>query len=119
MSTDMPRPPQSAGNAALETAADRAALAAILEARGRGREARNTLQQALPLLEDVLGPEHLEVGMTLNSLAGMFLAAGHDREAAALYRRALPIFERTLGADHAKTLACRTNLDKATIGSRQ
>lgn len=117
MSNDLPPPPQTAGNAALEMAADRTALAAILEAHGHRREAREALEQALVLLEQVLGPRHLEVGVVLDSLAAMFLAAGHGHDAVGLYERALPIFERTLGAGHARTVACRENRNKAIVGS--
>src|SRR3954452_9871313 len=39
----------------LEAAADRAALAAILEARGRDRQARAVLLEVLATLESVLG----------------------------------------------------------------
>ena len=50
------------GSDELEAAADRAALAAILESRGRSREARETLLDVLSTLEAVLGPDHYEVG---------------------------------------------------------
>lgn len=112
-------PVASSPAAALEAAADRTALAAILDARGRQREARETLRHALPMLEEVLGAEHFEVGRALETLAGMFLRAGQHADAVALYRRAHAIFERTLGSEDARTAACRTNLDKALAGSDQ
>ena len=107
------------GHGALEAAADRIALAAILDARGRGREARDTLGQAVPVLESILGAEHYEVGVALDSLAAMYSGAGEHRNAAALYSRALRIFERTLGTGHPRTRACRANRDKAVAGSGQ
>jgi Tetratricopeptide repeat len=83
----------------LETAADRAALAAILDARGRHAEAETTLRQALSVLETVLGPDHYEVGMVLDDLAEITGRAGDPREAAALHARARRIKRRVLGGD--------------------
>jgi Tetratricopeptide repeat len=91
----------------LEAAADRAALAALLDARGRHREARETLRGVLSTLEEVLGPDHYEVGLTLNDLSGMHMAAGHFDDADAALARAAAIFERVLGASHPMTAACR------------
>jgi len=117
MPDEAPRQPRPPGNAALESAADRAAIAAILEARGRGREARETLGQAVPILEEVLGADHYEVGVALDSLATMHLGAGHNDDAGALFDRALAIFERTLGGGHPRTVACRVNRNKAAARS--
>lgn len=115
--TDDPDRPQPASNsAALEAAVDRAALAAILDARGRGREASETLGQVLPLLEEILGSDHYEVGVALEALAGMSLKAGRAAEASALYARASLIFERTLGSANPRTVACRTNQRTAITG---
>lgn len=109
--------PGGAGHAVLETAADRAALSAILEARGRRREARNALHQALTLTQNVLGADHYEVGLLLDRLAGLLIRDGQLGEGAALYGRALEIFERTLGSLDPRTMTCRANRDNAVSGS--
>jgi hypothetical protein len=83
----------------LETAADRAALAAILDARGRHAEAEATLRQAVSVLETVLGPDHYEVGIALEDLAAITGRAGDPRGAAALNERARRIKRRVLGED--------------------
>jgi Tetratricopeptide repeat len=101
------------GSAALEAAVDRAALAAILDQRGRPHEAEEALGQALPMIERALGAEHYGVGVALEALATMRVRAGSDSEAAALFSRAATIFERTLGVMHPRTVACRANHDKA------
>lgn len=103
----------SPGQSPLEAAADRAALAAILEAHGRHAEARATLGQALATFEQVLGSDHYLVGVTLERLAGAVATSGAHDEAAALYARALTIYERILGRSHPRTAACRANRDKA------
>lgn len=107
------RPARSPGQSPLEAATDRAAHAAIFEARGRHAEAREALGQALAMFTDVLGADHYEVGVTLERLAGVVAAVGAQDEAGALYARALPIYERTLGRFHPRTAACRANRDKA------
>jgi hypothetical protein len=96
-------------------AADRAALAAVLDARGRHREARETLRGVLLILEQVLGPDHYEVGQTLSDLGEMHLSAGRFGDAHTALSRATTIFERVLGASHPTTAACRDSRDKARL----
>jgi tetratricopeptide (TPR) repeat protein len=84
----------------LERAADRVALAAILDARGRHEEARVILQETLVVVEAVLGPDHYEVAVTIDALAEVTQRVGDREEAIALHRRALRIKQRLLGRDH-------------------
>jgi Tetratricopeptide repeat len=97
----------------LEAAADRAALAAILEARGRTREASETLHDVLSTLEAVLGPDHYEVGLTLSELGEMHMSAGCFSDADTELTRAAAIFERVLGTSHPAAAACRVRRDQA------
>jgi tetratricopeptide (TPR) repeat protein len=97
----------------LEAAADRAALAAILEARGRNREARETLRDVLATLEGVLGPDHYEVGLTLSELGEMHMSAGRFTDADAALTRAAAILERVLGTSHPMAAACRARRQQA------
>jgi serine/threonine-protein kinase len=101
------------GSDELETAADRAALAAILEARGRSREALETLLDVLSTLEARLGPEHYEVGLRFSQLGAMHMSAGRFSDAASALTRAAAIFERVLGASHPRTVACRARREQA------
>ena len=104
--------PEHSRQAALETAADRTALAAILDARGHHDDARTTLRHALAVLETALGSDHFEVGTALDQLAEMVARDG-GTDAVALYDRALSIFERTLGSQHPRTVRCRAARDIA------
>lgn len=97
----------------LELAADRAALAAIFEARGRNREAREALCDVLSTLETVLGPDHYEVGLTLSELGGMDMSAGRFAEAHSALTRATGILERVLGGSHPAAAACRARREDA------
>jgi hypothetical protein len=83
--------------ALLEAAADHIALAAILDAGGRHREAAETLRQALSVYERVLGVDHYEVAGVLQNLAGVAERAGEPEQAAALRARARRIRRRVLG----------------------
>lgn len=85
---------------ALEAAADRVAMAAILDASGRHREAAATLRHALSVYERVLGPNHYEVAGVLQNLAGVAERAGEPEQAAALRARALRIRRTVLGHTH-------------------
>ena len=98
---------------ALEAAADRAALAAILEAHGRHREARETQREVLSTLEMVLGPDHYEVGVALSDLGAMHMSARRFGDADAALTRAVAIFERVLGTSHPVTAACRDSREQA------
>ena len=83
--------------ALLEAAADRVALAAMLDASGRHREAAESLRHALLVYERVLGADHYGVAGVLQDLAGVTERAGDPEGAAALRARALRIRRRVLG----------------------
>jgi hypothetical protein len=89
--------------ALLEAAADRIAVAAILDAGGRHQEAAATLRQALSVYERVLGPDHYEVAGVLESLAGVAERAGESEAAAALRARARHIRRTVLGHTHQRS----------------
>ena len=86
--------------AQLEGAADRVALAAILDASGRYEEAATALGDALAVYERVLGPQHYEVAGVLLDLAGVAEHAGDIERAAALRARAQQIRRRVVGHTH-------------------
>jgi len=86
----------------LEAAADRGALAAILEARGRDREAWEVLVEVLATLERVLGPDHYDVAGILDRLASIAERRGDRAAGAELLTRLLTIRRRVLGAEHAE-----------------
>jgi hypothetical protein len=87
----------SSSQALLEAAADRVAMAAILDASGRHREAAETLRRALLVYERVLGADHYEVAGVLEDLAGAAKRAGEPEQAAAATARALHIRRAVLG----------------------
>ena len=86
--------------AQLEGAADRVALAAILDASGRYEEAAAALGDALAVYERVLGPQHYEVAGVLLELAGVAEHAGEVERAEALRARARQIRRRVVGHTH-------------------
>jgi Tfp pilus assembly protein PilF len=90
----------SSSQALLEAAADRVAMAAILDASGRHREATQTLRRALSVYERVLGPDHYEVAGVLEKLASTAERAGEREQAAAAGARALRIRRAVLGHTH-------------------
>jgi tetratricopeptide (TPR) repeat protein len=93
----------SSSQALLEAAADRVALAAILDASGRHREAAETLRHALSVYERVLGADHYEVAGVLEDLAGAAERAGEPEQAAAACARALRIRRAVLGHTHRRS----------------
>ena len=64
-------------------------------------------RRVLALKEKLLGPDHVEVALTLSNLAALCHAQGRTTEAAALYQRALAIGEPALGPHHPGVLAWR------------
>ena len=105
----------------LEVAADRGALAAILEARGRHREAQQALRHVLSILEIVLGPDHYEAAATLDRLAANVQITGDYAQAASLHERSLAIKRRILGPGHADVAETSARLAacRAEIASRR
>ena len=93
----------SSSQALLEAAADRVAMAAILDASGRHREAAETLRGALSVYERVLGADHYEVAGVLENLAGAAERAGEREQAAAAGARALRIRRAVLGHTHRRS----------------
>jgi hypothetical protein len=85
----------------LEAAADRGALAAILQARGRDREAWAVLIEVLGTLERILGPQHYDLVGVLDRLASIADRCGDPAQAAEVLTRALTIRRHVLGAEHA------------------
>ena len=96
----------------LAVAADRSALAAILDAQGRHGEAMVPLQEALHMFEAELGRDHYEVAALLITIAGVAARAGDARRAEQAYARALGIQRRVLGAGHADVHETLSHLDE-------
>jgi len=90
------------------TAADRAALAPILDALGRHDEAEALLRQALVTFERE--QDDYEMAMTVGNLAAMLQRRGELEAAAIMHRRALDTKERTLGHDHPELATTLSNL---------
>ena len=100
----------SEGPDQLAVAADRSALAAILDAQGRHREAMAPLRAAIDILEAELGRDHYEVAVLLSTFAAVAVRAGDAQQAEESYSRALWIQRRVLGDGHADVRETRLYL---------
>ena len=69
-----------------------------------------TLNKAVDIIGELLGPDHRDSFTSRNNLAGAYRAAGRLTEAITLYEQVLPDIIRVLGEDHPDTLASRNNL---------
>jgi tetratricopeptide (TPR) repeat protein len=81
-------------------AADVAALAALVEGRGRLDEAAALYERALAVFRRKLGEASTEVALNLSSLATLRQQQGRAAEAGQLFARALPLQERLYGRGH-------------------
>jgi hypothetical protein len=97
----------------LEAAADRVALAAVLEARGHDRDAWAVLVDVLAILDRVLGPEHYDVVGVLDRLAVLAERRGDRADAVDLLTRSLTIRRKLLGAEHAEVQRTAAALARA------
>ncbi len=68
--------------------------------QGRYDEAAATGERLLAVMEEALGPEHLELAPMLNNLATLYSLQGLYERAGPLYARALAIREAALPPDH-------------------
>ena len=83
--------------ASAETAADADKLnveVVRLYQAGKYAEAIPVAQRVLSIREKAMGPEHPEVGTSLNDLAELYRAQGRYDDAEPLYKRSLAIRER-------------------------
>ena len=99
---------QALGHDHPTTAADRAALAPILDGLGRHDEAEALLRAALATFERE--QDEYEVAMTLGNLAAILQWRGDFQAAELMHRRALEIKERTLGPEHPELATTLSNL---------
>ena len=56
--------------------------------------------RAIAIREKVLGPNHPELGLSLNNLAEVYRLLARYSEAEPLYKRAIDIAEKALGPQH-------------------
>ena len=68
--------------------------------QGRYDRAVVVAKQALEVAERNVGPNHLDVAISLNNLAGLYDTQGQYAQAEPLYKRALAIREKALGSEH-------------------
>lgn len=98
--------------AGIRWAADLAALAAIVHARGRFTEAAGLYRRALASHRLRLGRRHFEVLFNLSQMAALEQARGRYPQSLRLYRESLPALRRLLGPGHPIVAQVAANLDK-------
>ena len=86
-------------------------------ARGNPHQAEELYRRALDIKNQLLGPTHPDVAVSLHNVAMLAVGQGDDDRARELFERAVAILEASLGAEHPKTVASRTQL--AALPPRQ
>ena len=83
---------------------------------GMGRpQTALTLEDAVDMLTDALGPDHPDTLTARSNLAGAHQEAGHVSTAIAMHQALLTDRTRVLGPDHPHTLIARQNLATAHL----
>ena len=77
--------------------------------QGDYAEAEALFKSSLAILEQIHGPEHLEVTTSLNNLAELYHAQGKYAKAELFFKRSLAIKEKALGPDHPSVAATLEN----------
>jgi len=85
-------------------------LAELYRSLGDYAKAEPLCQRSLAIKEKTLGPEHLDVALTLNNLAGLYQTLGDYAKAEATYKRSLAIREKVLGPEHLYVAPTLNNL---------
>ncbi len=98
-------------------AADVAALAAVLEGRGKLAEATACYRRALRIFRRLFGPRCYEVGVNLAGLAGIHHARGRYDQAIDLYRQSYAMHCRLLGDGHFDVAVTLNNLASSLASS--
>jgi|GEM_PF-1579532 len=104
------------GNPVLDAGLHRL-VAYLFSIEYRCRDAEAEIRQALARFEQVYGPDHPRIGMTLSEVANLSCTVTPETVDAA--RRSLAILERAYGADHPNVGGARVNLAVALLGSGQ
>ena len=81
-----------------------------LQNQHRFREAEPLYRRSLEIREKTLGPNHMEIGNSLNNWARMYLNSGQTDKAEPLLVRALEIFKTALPPDHPNNAYVLDNL---------
>ena len=95
---------------AVSVAADRVALAAILDGLGKFGESEKLYRGALRIYRRVFGNSHREIALVLNNLAAVYQKTGRVSHAERMYRLALAMKVKTLGARHPDVAVTLSNL---------
>ena len=88
-------------------------LGLALEAKGRSDDALAQHRRALALRESALGPDHWEVGASLNNIGIALQKKGLLAEALASFTRARDLYARALGEHHPLVAGATGNLGLA------
>ena len=79
-------------------------LAEVYRSQGKFTLAEPLYRRALLIDEELLGPDHLDVGTDLNNLGALYFSEGRPADAAPLLKRGLAIKEAALGANSPQLL---------------
>jgi serine/threonine protein kinase/tetratricopeptide (TPR) repeat protein len=85
------------------------ALGLIQDRTGSYPDALRSLERALALAIELLGPDHPDVARMLNGLGGVHWSQGNWEQALATQVRALEIVERAFGHEHPEVARSLTN----------
>jgi tetratricopeptide (TPR) repeat protein len=91
-------------------AADRVALAAILDGRGKFAESERIYLQALKIYRRAFGASHREIAVVLNNLGAVYSRTGRLQHAEKMYRTALEMKIAALGRRHPDVAVTLSNL---------
>jgi tetratricopeptide (TPR) repeat protein len=101
---------RAAGASSIAVAADRAALAAILDGLRKFNESQKLYRKALKTYRRVYGKSHREIAFILNNLAAVYQATGQPSRAESHYRAALAMKRQKLGKAHPDVAITMNNL---------
>ena len=91
-------------------------LAAVLDVAGAYAEAIDLYRRCLAVREQHLGPDDLEVALTLNNIGSLALVLDDFAGARAVLERSAAIYTRGLGPDHPDLARVLGNLGAALVG---
>jgi tetratricopeptide (TPR) repeat protein len=98
------------GASSIAVAADKVALAAILDGLCKFNESQKLYRKALKTYRRVYGKSHREIALILNNLASVYQEAGQPSRAETHYRAALAMKRQKLGKAHPDVAITMNNL---------
>jgi tetratricopeptide (TPR) repeat protein len=102
--------------ASIATSINNLAFLRQIKGLASSQETLESYEMALQIKREILGPDHLSVGKTLNNIGSIYFLQQNYKEAALTYEQARDILQLHLGCEHLDVCTVAANLGDVYCG---